>query len=210
MRKISHFCLSAHPQQLERWSQAFPDGEILADPAELVDVDTDTGAVLWVHANFVNDQSLEDLMVFIKKRFDSLRVVVITNTPSSVESLKAVSCGAAGYCHAQSTVSLFQQVATVVTNSGLWLGADLMDRLLAAAGRIFNLQSDHVALNTLTPRERDVALAVASGKSNREIATTLDITERTVKAHLSAIFDKLDIRDRLQLVVLLRRDQQEH
>ena len=55
----------------------------------------------------------------------------------------------------------------------------------------------------LTTRERLVAEAIAAGKTNKEAARELDITERTVKAHLGAVFDKLGVRDRLQLVLLL-------
>jgi DNA-binding NarL/FixJ family response regulator len=57
-------------------------------------------------------------------------------------------------------------------------------------------------LSLLTSREKAVAELVAAGKSNKEVARDLDITERTVKAHLSAAFEKLQVRDRLQLVLL--------
>lgn len=205
MNALIHLCLSSHPEQLERWCQAFPDGRIVASLAEVAE--TDAAMILWMHTDFIKEQSLEQILTVIKQQFHRLRVVVISNIPTPDESLRAISSGALGYCHAQATSSLLHQVATVVDNNGLWLGAELMDRLLAAAGRVFTLQPDHAALNKLTSREKEVALAVASGKSNREIAASLDITERTVKAHLTAIFDKLDLRDRLQLVVLLRRDR---
>ena len=57
-------------------------------------------------------------------------------------------------------------------------------------------------MELLSAREKDVARAVAAGKSNKEVAKELDITERTVKAHLSAVFEKLHVRDRLQLVLV--------
>lgn len=60
-------------------------------------------------------------------------------------------------------------------------------------------------LEKLSPRERDVALQVAGGASNKDVARRLNITERTVKAHLTSTFDKLEVRDRLQLVIALRR-----
>jgi DNA-binding NarL/FixJ family response regulator len=53
----------------------------------------------------------------------------------------------------------------------------------------------------LSPRELEVARAVAEGRSNREIADQFGITERTVKAHLGAAFDKTGARDRLQLAL---------
>jgi DNA-binding NarL/FixJ family response regulator len=48
-----------------------------------------------------------------------------------------------------------------------------------------------------------VAEQIAHGATNREIAVALDISERTVKAHLSAIFDKLGVRDRVQLALAM-------
>ncbi len=56
---------------------------------------------------------------------------------------------------------------------------------------------------TLTEREREVAKAVAQGASNKEIARQLDITERTIKAHVGAILEKLGARDRLQLSLIV-------
>jgi DNA-binding NarL/FixJ family response regulator len=53
----------------------------------------------------------------------------------------------------------------------------------------------------LSARELQVAQAVAEGRSNKEVADLLSISERTVKAHLGAVFEKLGIRDRLQLVL---------
>jgi DNA-binding NarL/FixJ family response regulator len=53
----------------------------------------------------------------------------------------------------------------------------------------------------LTAREREIAKLAARGTSNLQIAETCDISERTVKAHMSSIFDKLSITDRLQLAL---------
>ncbi len=53
-----------------------------------------------------------------------------------------------------------------------------------------------------------MALAVAEGRSNKEVARQLDITERTVKAHLGAVFRKLGVRDRMQLVLWLAKQDE--
>ena len=55
----------------------------------------------------------------------------------------------------------------------------------------------------LSVREAQVARAVTAGRSNREVAALLFISERTVKAHLGTVFEKLGVRDRLQLVLRL-------
>jgi DNA-binding NarL/FixJ family response regulator len=81
-----------------------------------------------------------------------------------------------------------------------------MARAVVATARLTAIEPGQgSALDGLTPRERDVAEQVALGASNKEIAERLDITPRTVKAHMGAIFDKLGVRDRLQLVLALRK-----
>jgi DNA-binding NarL/FixJ family response regulator len=101
-------------------------------------------------------------------------------------------------------------VAEVALQGGLWIGESLMRRLLQGTAHIAmprpkSAPADWAAL--LTERERQVALAVAAGASNKEIARQLAITERTVKAHTSAIFGKLNVRDRLQLSLIVHGRQ---
>ena len=60
-------------------------------------------------------------------------------------------------------------------------------------------------LKKLTKREREIAELVAQGQSNLEVAANLDITERTVKAHLSSIYEKTKTGSRLNLALLINR-----
>jgi two-component system, NarL family, nitrate/nitrite response regulator NarL len=114
--------------------------------------------------------------------------------------------GAVGYCHSHASAPLLKQVATVVTNKGLWVTPTLLGRLIRASLPITVVSEprDEAPLRQLSSREREVAEAVSAGASNKEIARRLQITERTVKAHMSAIFHKLGVRDRLHLALLLR------
>ncbi|SNY96781.1 helix-turn-helix domain-containing protein [Halomonas sp. hl-4] len=109
------------------------------------------------------------------------------------------------YAHALSPTEILKQIAMVVMNQGIWVPPDVMAQVMGSTWRLLNgdqqLQSS--VLEALTQREREVALAVAKGASNKVVARELDITERTVKAHLTAIFSKLDIHDRLQLIIKL-------
>jgi DNA-binding NarL/FixJ family response regulator len=134
------------------------------------------------------------------------RVVVLTASEDPCEAKQVLEWGASGYLHYLAAVPVLEQVSQVIQMGGLWLGVDLMRQLVFATANI--LQVSEVppslsVLDSLTLRERAVAEAVAAGKTNKEVARDLEITERTVKAHLGAVFEKLNVRDRLQLVLVM-------
>jgi DNA-binding NarL/FixJ family response regulator len=145
------------------------------------------------------------------------RVVVLSNAPEQLEGLNALDHGASGYAHAYAVPALLQEVALVVALGGLWVGPELLQRLVgassAALARIPLSAAEPAseaapvpannAWAALSAREAQVARAVTAGRSNKEVASQLFISERTVKAHLSAVFEKLGVRDRLQLVLRL-------
>ena len=93
----------------------------------------------------------------------------------------------------------------MISNSGVWMGQDLLKRLIKVSTSLAGNQAVQVDqhLRMLTKREKEVALEAAKGLSNKEIARILKITERTVKAHLSSVFETLGAKDRLQLALML-------
>ena len=134
-----------------------------------------------------------------------VRSVVISDHPAQAEGLHALEAGARGYCHAYATPEMLREVAVVIQHGGLWVGPELMARAIRAASTAGATQGlpRSPFLARLTERESAVALAVARGLTNKEVAASLAITERTVKAHLSAVFEKLGVRDRMQLALSL-------
>ena len=131
-------------------------------------------------------------------------MVVLAATPTESEAFQLLSAGAVGYCHVTAVPGQLREVALVVEHGGLWMPPALMQRFVALSLRVMPAASaEEVELNPLTARELMVAEQVALGASNREIAAALEITERTVKAHLSAIFQKMGVRDRVQLALAM-------
>jgi DNA-binding NarL/FixJ family response regulator len=133
-----------------------------------------------------------------------IRWVATSSNPSDAEALPWLDAGFAGYCHAFADISTLRQIAQVVGLGHVWIGASLMQQLIHSAGRASKAGSPTSKNNwaqTLTIREQEIANLAAHGATNQAIATQCHISERTVKAHLSAIFDKLQITDRLQLAL---------
>lgn len=132
--------------------------------------------------------------------FRDLKVIVATMRTSDTEGKQVLSAGASGYVHAYSPVKALNTVLETVKAGSVWLGPTLLARLLRDIDkRVARNSSDWAA--GLTSREKEVAERAAIGHSNQAIADALNITERTVRAHLSAVFEKLDVSDRLMLAL---------
>jgi DNA-binding NarL/FixJ family response regulator len=174
-------------------------------------------ALVWLH---LDDRLPATQQVgSLRKAMGAVRVIALANRPGNAEALAMFSAGVRGYCNAHATAANLRKVADVVQAGGLWIGEALMQRLLAStqaamatlpAARLSNEESAPAAAtvsSALTGREREVARAVAAGSSNKEIARQLGITERTVKAHVGSVFQKLKVRDRLHLALIVNGER---
>ena len=196
--------LSYRSEALSRWGDAFPHAEIYLNykSGTVFALFPGEQAVIWLHAT-AEATNLAEQIGRVKAKAPGCPVVILSNLPSEAEGLTVFSAGAAGYCNALAVPELLRQVATVVEQGGLWVGPDLIKRLFGAISARSDATAGANTLAELSPREAQVAQAVARGATNKEIARAMSITERTVKAHLSAIFNKLDVRDRLQLSLVV-------
>lgn len=178
-----------------RWLEAFPEARI----AEFGQAELPRGeAVIWLLLSGAHWP--DQLRQLVGRGY----VVVMTLDEQPQQARQALALGAVGYIHALAVAEVLRRVSDVVASGGLWVGAELMRQLVVdGAGSPDQIPDYSISLAPLTPKERQVARAVATGKTNKEIAKDLAITERTVKTHLSHIFAKLSVRDRLQLALLL-------
>jgi len=144
-----------------------------------------------------------DVLPTLLAQGQDCRVVVLADEPSDALTLEVLAVGAAGCCNTHAAPEVLQQVALVVENGGLWVGQSVLLQLMGNMSRVLGQRQAHsenpMLLRVLSGREVQVAKLVADGASNKEIAERLSIAERTVKAHLTAIFEKTGARDRLQL-----------
>lgn len=213
--------ITPQPALLSSWLAAFPKAEIFSLVPKVVEKNTKTAkskvgelttelenknlTVFWLHMNVDRQQWMTNTIALILKDFQHVKIVVLANSPNQAEALHALSLGAVGYCHAYSSAELLKEVKTVISHGGIWLGQALLQRLIEVSTKLAGNKPEYVEglLLQLTKREKDVAIEAAKGFSNKEIARILNITERTVKAHLSSTFERLAVKDRLQLALIL-------
>jgi len=188
-----------------RWQRAFPGATVVESAEALAQGEAQAGTtVAWVLTGTPDWE--RQVAEFARQ---GARVIAMTRNPAMAELRVALGRGARGYVHAVSSPPLLQQAAGTVQGGGMWLPPEVVSGVVRVLSGIPPEPSAppagvNPALTSLTERERAVAEAVATGLSNKEVARQLEITERTVKAHLSAVFRKLGVRDRMQLAVRLR------
>lgn len=191
---MSH-CFVTAGRMLENWVEAFPGAQCVLHLSQVEE------GVVWYRLPVIGSEYLGRHLEEVR-RARSGPLVVLSDEPREEEALLALSSGVSGYCNSRAAPEVLRQVALVVENGGLWVGQSVVQRLVRGAASALQ-QSGSAGTadwaNSLSEREREVAELVAKGESNKEIARELSIAERTVKAHLGAIFDKLGVRDRLQL-----------
>jgi DNA-binding NarL/FixJ family response regulator len=134
----------------------------------------------------------------IRSRFPAVEVVILTMHSEHAVITDAVRAGAAGYlvkdCTSDEIVGLIRAVASGESA----LSPDLAFSMLAAAK---DTEQAAQAVSILTPREEEVLNLIGEGLSTPEVASSLFISTKTVRHHLSSIYEKLDSRDRTQAVV---------
>ena len=190
--------LSIDGRTRESWRDAFPDllvGRLDKVPAK--------GGLVW--ALLADGLGVDALVGRLGQTLGGRPLVILADEPSEDEAMAALAAGAAGYCNGHAAPQVLRQVAMVAENGGVWVGQGLMQRLLVATSRLIPepLGKSATWRSTLTAREQDTAVLLSKGASNKEIARQLNITERTVKSHVGAMLEKLGVRDRLQLSLII-------
>ena len=191
---------------LVSWKEAFPKAKIAElTQAKPTKAQKNAEIVFWLHMNEDRQEWLTNTISHIQQKYNNAKIVVLANAPVQAEAFYVMSLGVTAYSHAYSPAKVLLEIKTVITNGGVWLGQDLLKRLIEVSTNLAGNQTKQVEqhLKLLTKREKQVAQEAAKGLSNKEIARILKITERTVKAHLSSAFERLGAKDRLHLALML-------
>jgi DNA-binding NarL/FixJ family response regulator len=129
------------------------------------------------------------------------RVLVVTSATDQASASRAMRSGAAGVVYKDIDPDALVHAIRSVHDGNVLLSQQAAGQLVRSAGG----PGTGDGIDQLTTREREVLAELAKGKSNREIARALTVSEKTVKAHVSAVLAKLGVQDRTQAAVLAVR-----
>lgn len=153
--------------------------------------------ILLLDINMPKKNGIEVLQE-IKNKNINVKVLILTVHGEIEYLLKAVDIGVDGYILKDSESSELKKAINGVINGESYIQPKLIPAL---NNRLVARDVDKDKIDLLTARELEVLIQVANGKFNKEIATTLNISERTVKNHISNIFKKIEVADRTQAAV---------
>lgn len=158
-------------------------------------INTQEGSVV-----FVLDTMLTDAYDGYQKN----KIMILSRIPDFVQAQSFLQKGAMGYgnamMHETHLVSSFQ----TIEEGNVWLHPAFLTKLILQVREDNkHKEASFHKLDVLSPREKEVALLLVEGKSHVEIAEILSITIRTIKAHSTSIYGKLDVKDRLALSLII-------
>jgi len=161
-------------------------------------VDLDCPDVLVMDATMPHCGGLE-AHELLRERGVRVPTVILSATLDDESILRCLKGSVEGIVLKESAAAVLIDAVRAVSRGERWIPPELTARALELMAR----QEDEEK-ESLTPREKDIAVRVASGKSNKRVAADLGIAESTVKLHLHKAFTKLGVTNRVQLSLLAR------
>jgi len=136
-------------------------------------------------------------LIDIRSFTDRVQVIVVTASEQPEDAVEAIRAGARGVVFKRFAVETLMDAVRTVAAGDVWMPPSLQTHIAAGLR--------DAPRDPLTPREREIIRQVALGLRNAEVGKKLFISEQTVKTHLNNIFQKLGIRDRVELTLYAAR-----
>lgn len=141
-----------------------------------------------------------------------LKTLIIGRNWPPEKQIEALIAGCYGYCEFNAAAEVLPKAVSSVLKGDVWVPRQLIPKVIGMLAKLSSHENPpdkqygdkKKNLDMLTHREIDVVKMLGEGLSNKSIASMLHISERTVKAHLTSIFHKLEVQDRLQLALFLK------
>jgi DNA-binding NarL/FixJ family response regulator len=197
--------ISDQPAIVEKWQTALALHHRVSLFEQPVAKDFTPYTLIILDSCFIDDQSFP--LSQIKQ--STAKLLIIGEHWPEESQVNALLAGAAGYCDVNTPPRIILKAVDSILQNDIWIQRHLIRKVIGVLAKPAQplpkqpLLAD-TKLACLSKREQDVAQLICQGTSNKRIASTLAITERTVKAHLTSIFVKLNVTNRLHLGLLLK------
>ncbi len=173
----------------------------LNDETELFNIITTSNDLLIVSLDIFDD--IHAILEFLNTLPTTLKVMALRNTTNLAEGTLLVKKGIKSYCKSNIDQAELSQVLQIVKDGNTWVYPQLMSYIIKQMNVSTTISDKNSILEKLSNKEKEVALLVASGNSNKDIADSLGVALVTVKKHIGKIFEKLDVKDRVSLSILV-------
>ena len=162
----------------------------------------DADTVYLVHANSFTRELKPWLEASLQK---GAIIGVASDNPQLDELLTYTQLQVRGYFNSYMAAPNYDQLLRLLSAGQSWFPPALTTQVFELARSVIQQSPAENTLEKLTKREKEIALAVSKGKTNKGIASDCNISERTVKTHLTQIFKKLQVKDRVALVIYMNQ-----
>jgi len=169
--------------------------------------------------DFDKKVTINDILILDIDQFDSienifnyyatipkvLNVIALLDEPKLAHGAFLVKKGFKSYLGKKTSKIIINEALQTVINGNVWLYPQLMNYIIKHINTSIEKNTSSDILDKLTVKEQKVATLVSEGLSNKEIAQNMEIQLVTVKKHIGSIFEKLNIKDRVALAILINQ-----
>ena len=172
----------------------------LQDNGEIFNLEVTTSDVFIISLDTFDN--IHDIQEFISALPTKLNIIALRDVTNLAEGTLLIKNGTKAYCNSYIDKSTINHIIDTVQSGNTWVYPELMQFII----KHINVNSEKILLediDVLSPKEKDIASLVALGNSNKDIAQSLGIALVTVKKHIGHIFEKLNVKDRVALAILI-------
>ena len=175
--------------------------KLLKNSSELFEID-EKDSLLILHIDSYDEDSV-DLIKYLVKDFIDLKILALSNNVNYLEGMSILQAGVKGYGNVYMHNVLLEQAVEVIMSGNVWIYPELANHLIKNLTKSSD-EDKSDRLDKLSGHEKECAVLAIEGNSNNEIASLLDRQEITIKKHLSSVYKKLGVKNRMELALYLK------